>query len=106
MFTLYTIVPAVVEATGLPVAVTIAVAVTALAGLGMVVWSLHSSAKLTRLRAVVSASTALVILVGAVAFGGLLTRPPAANADEDHPSRAAAQARFELKLSGLQLPTL
>ena len=105
MFTLYTAVPAVVVAIGLPVAVTIAFAVTAFAGLGMVVWSLHSSAKLTRLSAVVSASTALVILVGAVAVGGSLTRPPAAIADEDHTSRAAAQAPFELKLNGLQLPT-
>ena len=49
--------------------------------------------------------TALVILVGAIALGGSLTRSPAA-ADEDRAPRGVGHAPIELRLSGFQLPTL
>ena len=50
--------------------------------------------------------TALVILVGAIALGGSLTRSPAAAADEDRAPRGVGHAPIELRLSGFQLPTL
>ncbi|GGK87251.1 hypothetical protein GCM10007382_03950 [Salinibacterium xinjiangense] len=50
--------------------------------------------------------TALVIIVGAIALGGSLTRSPAAAADEDQAPRGVGHAPIELRLSGLQLPTI
>lgn len=126
MFTMDTAAPAAVAASGILLAVTIAVAATALVALGSVTWSLQRSARLNRLTAGISAAIALVILVGASVIGGSLTRPPAALADEDRAPRSVSRAPIELKLgntkvgntnlgntkldelklSGLQLPTL
>ena len=121
MFTMDTAAPAAVAASGILFAVTIAAAATALVALGSVVWSLQRSARLDRLPAGISAAIALVILVGASVIGGSLTRPPAALADEDRAPRSVSRAPIELKLgnikvgntnlgevklSGLQLPTL
>ena len=121
MFTIDTAAPAAVATSGTLLAVTIAVAATALVALGSVVWSLQRSARLSRLTAGIGATTALVILVGAAVIGGSLTRPPLAFADEDRAPRTVSRAPSELKLSeaklgntqlsntkfsGLQLPTI
>lgn len=63
----------------------------------------------TRLRRLIfglGTVTALVILVGAIALGGSLTRSPTAAADEDRAPRGVGHAPIELRLSGLQLPTI
>lgn len=100
------IVPAIDATNGMPMAVIIAVSITAIVALGMGVWSLRRNARLTRLAGGVSAVIALGILVGALVMGGSLTRPPTAAAVEDQAPRGATTAPIELKLSGLQLPTL
>ncbi len=106
MFTLNSVVHTAEATSGLPLAVTIAVAVTAVVALGMGVWSLRRGARSNRLTAGLGSATALVILVGALAIGGSLTRPPAASADEDQAPRGVGHAPFELRLSGFQLPTM
>lgn len=107
MFPLYTVVPATTVSHGLPVAVTIAVAVTALVAIGMAILALHRNARLTGLRVAIGAASALAILVGALLVGGSLTRPPAAAAsDEDRGVRPVPTVPAETELSGFQLPTL
>ena len=71
-----------------PFAVTMVVAVVALASIAAVVLLLRRSTRLTGLTVGVSAGAAIVIVVGALFVGGSLTQPPAAVADSP-PSRAS-----------------
>jgi hypothetical protein len=101
-----TAVPLASATNGLPIAVTIAVAATALAAIGMLVVVLRRSMRLTVLSAGLSAATAAAVLVGALLVGGSLTQSPAAAAGEEPATKGAAQQPIEAKLTGLQLPTL
>jgi hypothetical protein len=106
MFPLSTVATATSAINGVPLAVTIAVAVTALVAVGMMIVGLRRTHRLTGLTAGIGAASVLAILVGALFVGGSLTRPSAANADEDHGTRSVGSAPIEAKLTGLQLPTL
>ena len=64
-----------------PLAVTLIVAVVALASIATVIVLLRSSTRLTGLTVSVSAGAAIAIVVGALFVGGSLTQPPAAVAD-------------------------
>jgi formate-dependent nitrite reductase membrane component NrfD len=92
--------------TGMPVAVTIAVAVTAAVALVMLAAMLRRTLRPTRLTVGISVISALAVLVGALLVGGSLTQPPTAAATEGSTSRAQAYPPIELKLTGLQLPTI
>jgi len=97
---LNTVVPATDAVSGLVLAVTIALAVTAFAALCM------AFAQFVRTRvngslAVIASAGVLAVLVGSVVVGGALTRPPAAAADEDRGSPSQVDSP-----AGVQLPTL
>lgn len=106
MFPLSTVAKATNAFDGVPLAVTIALAVTALVAVGIVIVGLRRTHRLTGLAAAIGAASVLAILVGAFFVGGSLTRPSAAHADEDHGTRSVGTAPAEAKLTGLQLPTL
>ena len=93
-------------ATGLPVTATIAVAVTALAAILMLAIVMRRPLRTTKLIVGVSVASALAIVVGALLVGGSLTQPPTAAASEERMPRATGTASIELKLTGIQLPTL
>jgi hypothetical protein len=93
-------------ATGLPVTATIAVAVTVLAAVLMLAIMMRRSLRTTKLIVGVSVTSALAIVVGALLVGGSLTQPPTAAASEERTARATGTASIELKLTGVQLPTL
>jgi len=95
--------PAAATSGGYPVAVTIAVAVTALVAIGMVVVMLRRTMRPTRLTVGISVVSVLAVLVGALLVGGSLTRPPTAAAA---PEPAPKGVSVVVKLDGLQLPTL
>jgi hypothetical protein len=71
-----------------PLAVTMVVALVALASIAAVVLLLRRSTRLTGLTVGVSAGAAIAIVVGALFVGGSLTQSPAAVADT-RPSRAS-----------------
>lgn len=93
-------------ASGLPVAVTIAVAVTAVVALVMLVVTLRRTIRPTKLTVGISVISALAVLIGALLVGGSLTQPSTAAATENPATRTVGTAPIELKLSGLQLPTI
>ncbi|MFM9878417.1 MAG: hypothetical protein ACKVOG_11325 [Rhodoglobus sp.] len=93
-------------ASGLPVAVAIAVAVTAVVALVMVAVVLRRTLRPTKLTVGISVISALAVLIGALLVGGSLTQPPTAAATEGLSLRGVAHASIELKLTGLQLPTI
>ncbi len=64
-----------------PIAVTMIVALVALASIAAVVLLLRRTARLTGLTVGVGAGAAVAIVVGALFVGGSLTQPPAAVAD-------------------------
>ena len=74
--------------TAVPFAVTVIVAVVALASIAAVVLLLRRTTRLTGLTVGVSAGAAIAIVVGALFVGGSLTQPPAAVADAP-PARAS-----------------
>jgi hypothetical protein len=91
---------------GLPLAVTIAAAVTALVAIGMLVVMLRRRMRLTPLSGGLSGAAAAAVLVGALLVGGSLTQPSTAVAGGDTLYKGVAQQPVEAKLTGLQLPTL
>jgi predicted HAD superfamily phosphohydrolase len=91
--------------TGLPLAVTIALAVTVLAAIAMAVVSLRRTSRLTLLTGAAAAVSAVAVLAGAFVVGGSLTQSPAASASVIG-TRQVAVAPTDAKLDGLQLPTL
>lgn len=93
-------------ASGLPAAVTIAVAVTAVVALVILAVMLRRTLRPTKLTVGISVVTALGVLIGALLVGGSLTQPSTAAATENAPARGVADAPIELKLTGLQLPTI
>ncbi|MEP6478766.1 MAG: hypothetical protein ABJB03_05205 [Rhodoglobus sp.] len=97
--------PAASGNTGLPLAVTIALAVTVLVAIGMAIVGLRRSSRLTLVTGAAAAVSAVAVLAGAFLVGGSLTQPPAANATVIG-TRQAAVAPTDTKLDGLQLPTL
>ena len=74
--------------TDVPIAVTMVVALVALASIAAVVLLLRRTTRLTGLIVGVSAAAAIAIVVGALFVGGSLTQPPAAVADAP-PARAS-----------------
>ena len=106
MIAVLTAAPAATAVSGLPVAVTIAIAAVALVAVGMLVVVLRRTMRLTGLTVGISVASAAAIVVGALLVGGSLTQPPAAAADENPLQKGAAQQPIEAKLTGLQLPTL
>ncbi len=90
----------------LAVAVTIAVAVTAIVAVIMLVTKSRRDEKLTKATIGLAAFSGFALLAGTLLVGGSLTQPPTAAAFGDAPSRSAAVPPIELKLSGLQLPTI
>ena len=86
-----------------PLAVTLVVAVVALASIATIFVLLRRSARLTGLTVGVGAGAAIAIVVGALFVGGSLTQPPAAVA-------GAPPARASLDLVDpavrIELPTL
>jgi ABC-type nickel/cobalt efflux system permease component RcnA len=106
MIAVFSVAPAATALDGLPIALTIAFAATALVAIGMAVVVLRRKTRLTGLTAGLSVASAATIIVGALLVGGSLTQPPAAAANENPASRGAAQQPIEAKLTGLQLPTL
>lgn len=93
-------------AAGLPVAVTIAVAATAAAALVMLVVMMRRTMRPTKLTVGISVVSALAVLVGALLVGGSLTQSPTAEATENSVPRSVTVPPIELKLTGLQLPTI
>lgn len=91
---------------GFPLAVTIAVAVTAIVAIGMVAVMLRRTMRPTRLTVGISLSCALAVLLGALLVGGALPQTATAAAGSVPVTRCIAHAPLELKLDGLQLPTL
>lgn len=106
MIAVFMVAPAANAIDGLPVAVTIAIAVTALVAIGMLVVVLRRTMRLTGLTVGISVASAAAILVSALLVGGSLTQPPTAAANENSGSKGATQQPIEAKLTGLQLPTL
>ena len=100
--------PAAATQSGLPIALTIAFAVTALVAICMVFVDLRRSAKLTPITGGLTAIGAVIVLAGTVLVGGSLSAAPAAVAD-DTITRSTSGTVEKLaveKLVGLQLPTL
>lgn len=95
--------PAAAASGGYPVAVTIAVAVTALVAIGMVVVMLRRTMRPTRLTVGISVVSVLAVLVGALLVGGSLTQPPTAAAAPQPATKGVGTVE---KLEGLQLPTI
>jgi hypothetical protein len=93
-------------AAGLPVAVTIAVAATAAVALVMLVATSRRTARPTKLTVGLSVFSALAVLVGALLVGGSLTQSPTAEATGGDVPRSVTVPPIELKLTGLQLPTI
>lgn len=89
--------------TDVPIAVTIIVAVVAMASIAAIVVVLRRTMRLTGLTVGVSAGVAIAIVVGALFVGGSLTQPPAAVADAP-PGRSSAQ--LVDPAVQIQLPTL
>ncbi|MDP3209093.1 MAG: hypothetical protein Q8M65_08080 [Rhodoglobus sp.] len=87
-------------------AVAIAVAVTSVVALVMLVMMLRRTVSTSKFTVGVSAASALAVLVGALLVGGSLTQSPTAAASETSTPRGAGTPSIELKLTGLQLPTL
>jgi hypothetical protein len=106
MIAVLTAAPTASAVNGLPLAVTIAVTVTALVAVGMLVVVLRRTMRLTGLTVGISIASAAAIVVGALLVGGSLTQPPAAVADGIVLQKVAVQQPIEAKLTGLQLPTL
>ncbi len=94
--------PAAAAVSGLPLAVMIAVAVTALAAIGMVVVTLRRTMRPTGLTVGISVVSALAVLVGALLVGGSLTQPPTAAT----PGKALKGFALVQKNVDVQLPTL
>lgn len=88
---------------GLPIALTIAFAVTALVAIGMIAIDLRRSSRLTPITGGLTAIGAVVVLAGSLIVGGTFTGAPAAVADD---TITRAVGAVELNLPGLQLPTL
>ena len=86
-----------------PLAVTLIVAVVALASIATVIVLLRRSTRLTSLTVSVSIGAAIAIVAGALFVGGSLTQPPAAVADAP-PSRASVD--FVDPAVRIELPTL
>ena len=103
MHAVLAVAPATAASSGYPVAVTIAVAATALVAIGMVVVMLRRTMRPTRLTVGISMVSALAVLVGALLVGGSLTQPPTAAAEQDRAPKGVAVVD---KLEGLQLPTI
>ena len=101
--------PAAATSGGYPVAVTIAVAATALVAIGMVVVMLRRTMRPTGLTVGISVASVLAVLVGALLVGGSITQPPTAAATPGDTAPKGVSV-FEKpvveNLDGLQLPTL
>lgn len=106
MFPMLTAIPQAGADNGLPIAIAVALAATALAAIGMTVVAKLRHARLTRTVIGIGAGSALALLVGALIVGGALTRPPAAVADDEPAGKAPGQGPVETKIEGFQLPTL
>lgn len=98
--------PAVSIAGGLPVALTIAAAATALVAVALVAVALRRASRLTAVTGGISAASAVAVLVVALAVGGALTQSPAALASAPEIERNASGPYLEQQLEGYQLPTL
>jgi hypothetical protein len=110
MFPMLTAIPQAGADNGLPIALAVALAATALAAIGMTVVAKFMSAwkndaRLARTVVGIGAGSALALLVGALIVGGALTRPPAAVADEPA-GKVPGHGPVETKVEGFQLPTL
>jgi len=90
---------------GFPLAVMIAVTVTALVAVGMIVVMLRRTMRPTGLTVGISVVSAIAVLVGALLVGGSLTQSPTSASNEDRAPRGAAVVDANLKL-GEQLPTV
>ena len=108
MFSMLTAAPQAGAGNGLPTALAIAFAVTAIVAVGMTVAAKLKHVRPSRLVVSIGAGSILAVLVGALFVGGALTRPPAAAADSETAGKSAGQGPVEakLELEGLQLPTL
>lgn len=92
--------------TDLPAAVAIAVAVTAAVAIVMLVVMLRRTVRPTKLTVGVTGISAIAVLTGALLVGGSLTQLPTAGATENSTPRGSGGPSVELKLTGIQLPTL
>ncbi len=93
-------------ATDVPVAVALAVMVTVVVAIAMVAVMLRRTVRPAGLTLGVSAASAMAVLIGALLVGGSLTQPPTAAATETSTPRGSGNPSVELKLTGLQLPTI
>jgi hypothetical protein len=97
-------VPATISASGIPAALIVAAAVTALVALGMMMTALHRRSGLT----IVKSGTSLVVglaVVGIAVLGVVAVSPTSAHATPDDEPPAASVEQTEL-VTDLQLPTL
>lgn len=106
MFPMLTVVPPTGADNGLPTAVAIALAVTALVAVGMVVAAKLTHARPSRTVAGIGVGSTLAVLVGVLLVGGALTRPPAAVAGDEVSGKLTGHGPVEVKVEGFQLPTL
>lgn len=108
MFSMLTAAPQAGADNGLPTAVAIALAVTALVAVGMTVAAKLKHVRVSRTVIRIGAGSILAVLVGALFVGGALTRPPAAAADNEATVKLTGHGPVEVKtdLEGFQLPTL
>lgn len=105
MHAVVAVAPTTVTSSGFPVAVTIAVAVTALVAIGMVVVMLYRTMRPTRLTVGISLVSAVAVLIGALLVGGSLTQPPTAAAGQDRAPKGYA-VPADPRFGDVQLPTL
>jgi hypothetical protein len=96
-------VPAAAMPSGLPLAVTIAVAATAIVAIGMIMFDLRRSARLNRVSGAIAALSAVGVIAAALIAGSLFTQQPSATA-EVTPDTTVLYNPDDL--TGLQLPTL
>jgi hypothetical protein len=105
MIAVLTAAPAATPLTGLSIAVTIAISVTAIVALGLVISSLRRSARFTLAAAAIASVGAVAVIVSALLVGGSLTQSPAANATITGVKHVGVPS-IVTKLVGPQLPTL
>ena len=97
-------VPAASVPSGLPIALTIAFAVTALVAIGFVFFDLRRSGRLNNVTGALTALTGVGVLAAALMVGSVFSQTPPAVAETDTPAVTVDQA--ESDFSDLQLPSL
>lgn len=100
-------VPAASVPSGLPTALTIAFAVTALVAIGFVFFDLRRSGRLNNVTGALTALTGVGVLAAALMVGSVFSQTPPAVAETDTPAVTAVTVdQAESDFSDLQLPSL